>query len=191
MIFNKVITSTGKVDRLLRFIQESNIFFAFGQSTPWTNEWGAGISDINPPEPKEEDKTIPNPFIYKKAIKAMPVVPSGCGEMPFNNCSEVEANGKKWTAVDIETNPVELFYILKPRHIYLKAELQAVEFIEPSFRSVGLFKGLTLNESAPQDEIAYRAYDVKDPGVLYWASYNTPIYKQPNKVSEFEIIISL
>lgn len=191
MIFNKVITSTGKVDRLLRFIQESNIFFGFGQSTPWTTNWGAGISDINPPEPSEENRTIPNPFIYKKALQAIPVVPSGCGKIPFANCSEVEANGKKWTTVDIEANPVELLYILKPKHVYLKVELQPVEFTEGSFRSMGLFKGLTLKDSAPEDEVAYRSTDVEDPGILYWVSYGSPIYKQPSKVSEFEIIISL
>lgn len=191
MIFNNVITSTGKVDRLLRFIQESNFYFAFGKSTIWSSEWGATVTDNHPPAPALNSQVIPEVFIYKKAFKVLPAVPSGCGVIPFQNCSEVTVNGKKWTTIDLETNPVELFNILVPRHVYLSVVLDPNEIVEPSFRTIGLYKGLTLQPAANPEQLAFRPYDVKDPGILYWASYHSPIAKQDNKVTEFEILISL
>lgn len=189
--FNSLITTAGKVDRLLRFIETNTFFFAFGKDTPWDESWGAGVNDDNPPAPRSTTEQIPEIFGFKSAYKVLPVVESGCGTMQFSDCLENIASSSKWQTVEIEGNCRRTLNVIAPSKLYISVTLDPFEFLTQSYRAVGLYLNPKLKATAPRGQIFYTPDQLEDPGILYWASFSSPVLRQADKKIELEILVSL
>ncbi len=189
--FNSLITTAGKVDRLIRLIETNTFFFAFGKSTPWDESWGDNVSDANPPAPQSTTEQIPEIFGFKAAYKVLPAVQSCCGTIPFESCLDEIPSNRKWQTVEIEGNCRKNLNIIAPTKLYISVELQPREFLKESFRAVGLYLNPTFKATAPAGQIFYTPDQVENPGILYWASFSSPVLKQVDKKTELEILVSL
>jgi hypothetical protein len=184
-IFNYQITPFGKAHFLKQFLTEHTFYFAFGKSSSWDLSWGVDIDDTNPPKSNYK-LGIPEPFVYKQALAANLVVPANCDSVESKSTFTFE--GESWSFLDHTKLTIDQLSTLSPQHFFMSVDLDVEDFIQPSFRAVGLYVDLQL-KSGVSNQVIYTPDQVENPGILYWLSYNTPIVKRLDKKVKVDILL--
>jgi hypothetical protein len=194
-IFRTSPTDIGKVDRLLSFIQDNVFLFGFGQDEEWTNDYGVGVDDENPPVISRAATSIYNPTFYKKADQILPVVKSDCGVFSMSSCTDISPT-TKWTLLPIDTEgEIETVYAVKPTNIYLSVTISPEDrtllgLTEIQYRTVGLYRKPIFNSGVDLNKSLYLVSEIQDPGILYWYSNHTPQVFSATDCSTVKIIIN-
>lgn len=206
-IFNTMEVNTGRVNRIINFLESSPEFFiAIGKSTPWDNTFGLNISDANPPTPLERTKEILEPILYKRiqiGVGANSVASAASSNQQcsdFNNNSQILSSTSliqqspatqnfTFYALEDLTNS-EGDYIYNPEFIYIQGEINDLDYDVDSWRCSALYTKLFLNTNIPTNLNIYTPSQVKG-GLLHYITYNTPVLRQSGKAHNFEYIINV
>lgn len=169
-----LITFTNKhhVSRALSFKGLTNLFFAFGRTTPWTDE--------NTPPAPDPAQNMEETFAYKEVgYKTLVVRDDVNGTIVF-------PNGVKYkTVADVDA------YTQLANMVYLKSTLDFAELVGSEFRQVGIYSGLIKVEGVPGGQTLLLPADVSSPGRLEILQ-NTKVYhKYAESQRDLEIIIKL
>jgi hypothetical protein len=206
-IFNTVEVSTGRVNRIINFLQSSPEFFiAIGKSTPWDSSYGLNISDTNPPFPLESAKQILEPIIYKRirigvgstniisaaANRAQCLQNTNIPLLSSTSLVEQSPATENFTFFALEDllNNEGTDYINNPEFIYIQGEITDLDYTTDSWRSSALYTKLFFNTGVPTNLNIYTPDQVKS-GLLHHLTYNSPVLRQPGKIHSFEYIINV
>lgn len=206
-IFNTVEVNTGRVARIINFLQSSSEFFiAIGRNTPWDNSFGLNISDTNPPTPLNSEKGILDPIIYKRIQIGVGANSIAAAASTQAQCSDYNNN----TPILSSTNLIQqstatqnlTFYALEdlvnnegqhlrnPEFIYISGEILDTEYNTETWRVSGLYTKLFLNVGVSTNLQIYTPSQVKG-GLLHHLTYSSPVYRQSGKKHKFEYIITV
>lgn len=206
-IFNTVEVTTGRVNRIINFLNSSPEFFiAIGKSTPWDNSFGLNISDTNPPFPNASSTEILEPIIYKRiqiGVGSTSVISAASNKA---HCSDYNNNQDILTStVLVNQSPANqnfTFYSLQdlinndgqykynPEFVYIQGEISDLDYSTDNWRCSALFTKLFLNANVPTNLNVYNASQVKG-GLLHHLTYNSPVLRQSGKIHSFEYIINV
>jgi hypothetical protein len=206
-IFNTVEVSTGRVNRIINFLQSSPEFFiAIGKNTPWDSSYGFNISDTNPPFPLENSKEILEPIIYKRirigvgstniisaaSNKAQCLQNDNTSILSSTNLVEQSPATENFTFYALEDliNSQGDAYINNPEFIYIQGEITDLDYNSTNWRCSALYTKLFLNTGVPTNLNIYTPDQVKG-GFLHHLTYNSPVLRQPGKIHSFEYIINV
>jgi len=206
-IFNTIEVNTGRVARIINFLESSSEFFvAIGKSTPWETSYGLNITDTNPPFPLENQKEIVEPILYKRieigvggtSIIAPATTQTHCSDFDINTEvlssnvlvqeSTAQKNFRFFTLEELKNQQGEI--IKNPEFVYVQTEIKDTEYTQSSWRSSALYTKLFLKENVPSNLTLYTPDQVKG-GLLHHLTYNTPVFRQLNKTHKFEYIINV
>lgn len=204
-IFNTVEVNTGRVNRIINFLQSSSEFFiGIGKPTIWDSTFGLNISDINPPIPLENSKHLIEPIIYKRiqiGVGSNSIITPATNQAhcsDYNNNNQILSNtilvnqspsNQNFTFFALEdliNNEGD--YVYNPEFVYIQGEINDTEYNTESWRCSGLFTKLFLNTGIPNNLSIYTPDQVKS-GHLHHLTYNTPVLRQSGKTHNFEYII--
>jgi hypothetical protein len=206
-IFNTSEVITGRVNRIINFLNSSSEFFiAIGKPTPWDNSFGLSISDINPPFPNEDEKEIIEPIIYKRiqiGVGSNSIASAASNKLQcsdFNNNIDILGS-----TVLVNQSPATqnfTFYSLQdlinnngqyknyPEFIYIQGEISDTDYTTNDWRVSALYTKLFFNTGVPTNLSIYTPSQVKG-GLLHYLTYNTPVLRQSGKAHNFEYIINV
>lgn len=204
-IFNTVEVNTGRVNRIINFLQSSSEFFiAIGKPTPWDSTFGLNISDTNPPFPLQTEKEIIDPIIYKRiqiGVGSNSIVSAAADQAhcsDFNNNNLILSNNvlinqspatQNFTffalqdLIDSDGN-----YVYNPEFVYIQGEISDLDYNADSWRCSALFTKLFFKAGVPNNLSTYTADQITN-GNLHHLTYNTPVLRQSGKIHNFEYII--
>lgn len=174
-VFKSNNTNLSKIDKLL-YLVNSTYFFGIGKDTTWNTSWGDDVNEENPPMPEFNIDNLPDIKLYKKPYYQTLAVESQCGTVEFDSCGTSEGS-KKLTLINLETTNRDTLNAISPDYLYFKIEIEENDLTFANiqnFRVAGLYKNITFTNSK---RIRYLPTSVVNQGILYWASYFTPIQK--------------
>jgi hypothetical protein len=205
-IFNTNEVITGRVNRIINFLNSSSEFFiAIGKSTPWDSTYGLNISDTNPPFPNQNVKEILEPIVYKRiqiGVGANSIVSAASNKLQcsdFNNNEEVLSSTslinqspatQNFTFYSLQDLITNTYYKNYPEFVYVQGEINNTEYNETSWRCSGLYTKLFLKSNVPNNLTIYTPSQVQG-GLLHYITYNSPVLNQSGKTHNFEYIINV
>lgn len=199
-IFNTVEVNTGRVARVLNFVESSDDFYvALGKPTDWDGSFGLNINDSNPPEPPVDAVTLPEPIVYKKVEVAAPASRTVlCQEFNTNvdalssiilvQQSLTEQNYAIFDPSEV-VNPDGSF-AKEPELVYIKVDILGTDYAADEWRASALFTKLFLEDGVPTGQTLYQPSQVKG-GLLHHLTYNTPVERTDDKIHKFEYLINV
>lgn len=209
-IFNTVEVNTGKVARIINFLNSAEDFFiAIGKSTPWDSSFGVNVSDLNPPSPTVNETSIIEPIIYKR------IRLSTGGESSFQAkaasrsaaCSDFERNEEElssrvlvqetltqqnyslYTVNDL-IDPSTGRFLRNPEFVYISGEILGEEYEADNWRASALYTKLFFAPGVDPNLDIYTPNQVS-AGLLHHLTYNTPVERQDGKIHKFEYLINV
>jgi hypothetical protein len=205
-IFNTIEVTTGRVARIINFLESSPEFFiAIGKSTPWNQTYGLNINDNNPPFPLDSQLEILEPILYKR-IKIGVGADSVASAASMQNQCQENTNDEVLSSVNlIEQSAAQnnlTFFSLqdlknnqdnrihKPEFIYIQGEILDTDYTNDSWRCSALYTKLFLQPNVPTTLELYTPQQVKG-GLLHHVTYNSPVLRQVGKTHKFEYIITV
>lgn len=199
-IFNTANISSGTTNRIITFLKNTtNYFVAIGKPTSWSSKDGIGISDINPPIPRQEITNIPEIIVYKRVTKIIPaLLNKACYDVDFDanlNTDKVitqeNLGNNSYSLIPVEKLYESDGYTLRvfPTHLYISTKVDNTDYTENSFRAIGFYTNLTFNSGVANNKLIYKPSEVKH-GYLNWASYSTPVERLDRKVHNIEFLIT-
>lgn len=144
-------TVNSAVSRALDFVHRTDIYFAIGKTSPWSDE-------SNPPQPIETD-TLQELIGYRKVDTQYLVVPYDNRTLGQNDILITLSDGTKWLVIS-EANA----YTERARYVYISTTILPTDLPTGDYRQVGVFTGVV-----PQDGITkpnLLPSEVQKPGVL-------------------------
>lgn len=213
-VFNTVKPITGRVARILNFLETSGDFYiGLGKPTPWGSSYGQGVSDLNPPIPANNLANIPEPIIYKRVQCVAPATrlsvcindtdpnttcPNGDPirfDLNAENNPQVliqesfnEQSYRLYDPADIQ--PINGKYLITPEIIYAQGSILGTDYNTVGWRVSALFTQLFLADGVPEGQEIYFPQQVAG-GLIQQVTYNTLIERQSNKTHRFEYIITV
>lgn len=210
-IFNTATTISGRVARILNFVNSGTDFFVgIGKPTPWDASFGVNVSDINPPLPLATTLTLPEPIIYKRVKCVAPAsTVSICfnADSPINitNCSNTNFNIDQNAEVLVKESFTEQNYILHdpntivntgnsfnilPEFVYVQAEILGEDYAVDGWRASALYTKLYLADGVPDNLEIYSPNQVTG-GLIQQITYNTLVEREDSKIHRLEYIINV
>lgn len=174
----------GKLDRLLKLINNNNFFFVLGKPTQWDDEQ-------TPPFPLDEVESVEEPIVIKQAEFVTAAVISDCGEKDFRNCGFTNSEGNKLTIIDLENTSIKKLKKINPTYLYISVKFLPSELPEDTFRIIGVFNNIIFKPNVNNQKIVFSPEEVQEYKQLYWISYSTPVIKQINKITNLEVILNI
>ncbi len=197
-IFNTENLLVGRVGRLLAFLEYANNFYiAIGKSSPWTNDYGVGINDNNPPKPNINLSNIPETIIYKKVETVIPAVASNtCADINLDSKDfEVLAEGSLVQKTYNFIKPDKIYYSngelrAYPTHLYISTKVEYTDYDTSSFRAIGFYTSIDLKQGVDRNKLIVLPNEV-NKGLIHWASYSTPVERIEGKTHHIEFMMQL
>lgn len=210
-IFNTSTTISGKVSRILNFVESGKDFYVgIGKPTPWDTSFGTNVSEVNPPSPTNKTLMLPEPIMYKKVKCVAPAsrvatCTSFSEERNKRVCQDTSFNTPLNSEVLIKESFAERNYILYdpdeitikgntfnifPEFVYIQAEISGEEYLADGWRCSGLFTKLFLSENTTPNQEIYLPNQVEG-GLIQQITYNTFIERDDSKQHRFEYLINL
>lgn len=166
----------------------TNVFFAFGKSTPWTTADSLGASDTSPPSP-DSIEGVPEVIFYKRALEVLPALSSPSGTIQGAYRDEEGLRGDRWHLIDRSLVERPDSYLVYPTHIYVSCEVEYEDYGQDAFRAVGLYSDLQPKTNIPTNKVIYLPSEVEKPGYLHWRAFSTPINRVFGKSSKIEVLL--
>lgn len=186
--------------RAIKFYYNTkNIMFGFGRQSPWGTLPGDNrppliYNDYKPPLPSLDTENLQEIIGYKRPEIMQFVIPSDVGVY--------KVDGINWQIVKpdtTETNPDILRELtisevkrLKCRWVYVSVTIEGSEFVNTTYRQVGLFSELKVNytNGGLDDQTLYEAdHIIPGSGVLEAYQNRKMIIRQPDQREKFAFVI--
>ncbi len=212
-IFNTITTISGRVTRILNFLESSDDFYvAIGKPTPWDASFGSGVSELNPPSPEPSSIVLPEPILYKKVCCVAAATRSRFCETPVDNTnlggnaalcpddglladstvliqeSFTDQNFTYYSADQIQI--INGQYTVFPEVIYVKGQIQGEDYTEDGWRASALFTQLILADGVQTGLDVYQPSQVIS-GIIQQMTYNTVVERDDGKNHRFEYLINV
>lgn len=159
--FKQTYPAVSKSNRVLNYISKP-FHCCLGKASPWPNINDTPL-DIDP-----DIRSIPEPLIYFPVFNLLPAIRSPCG-----NKTLIDSNGAVQSWYIFYEDPGHPY---NPTHVYVSIQVKDKYLMADTYRCIGLYSGLILNEGVTESEY-YLPQWVKDPGVLEWVCFHSPIEK--------------
>lgn len=209
-IFNTVEVNTGRVARIINFLDSAEDFFiAIGRANPWDSSFGLNVSDINPPTPSINATQIIDPIIYKR------IRLSTGGQSEFQAkaasrsaaCSDFQQNEESLSSqilvqetltqqnytlytVDDIVDPVTGEFNRNPEFVYVSGQILGEDYEADEWRASALYTKLFFADGVNDNLDIYTPSQVVG-GLLHHLTYNTPVERQDGKIHKFEYLINV
>ncbi len=209
-IFNTVEVNTGRVARIINFLDSAEDFFiAIGRPNPWDSSFGLNVSDINPPSPSINATQIIDPIIYKR------IRLSTGGQSEFQAkaasrsaaCSDFQQNEDPLSSqilvqetltqqnytlytVDDIVDPVTGEFTRNPEFVYVSGQILGEDYEADEWRASALYTKLFFADGVNTNLDIYTPNQVVG-GLLHHLTYNTPVERQDGKIHKFEYLINV
>lgn len=176
-----------------------NIMFAFGRQSPWGTLPGDNVGNLiyneyKPPLPTLDAENLQEIIGYKRPEKMQFVIP--------DNVGAYKVDGIWWNIVKpttSETNPdiikkltIEEVKRLKCRWVYLTVTIEGNEFINTTYRQVGLFSDLKVNyaNGGTDNQALYNENEIfPGSGVLEAYQNRKMILRQSDQREKFAFVL--
>lgn len=176
-----------------------NIMFGFGRQSPWGTLPGDNrppliYNDYKPPLPTLDAENLQEIIGYKRPEKMEFVIP--------NDFGTYKVDGIFWQVVKpttTETDPdivkqltVEEVKRLKCRWVYLSVTVEGNEFINTTYRQIGLFSDLKVNLSSgatPNQSLYLADQIINGSGILESYQNRKMIIRQSDQREKFAFVI--
>lgn len=175
-----VATYKSHVSRAWAFYQDTpNIMFAIGRTTAWDNE-------NNPPPPVLDKDELDEVIGYKRFGTMKFVIPDSEGL--------ITVDGVRWTEVTVDPGiPDDTIYKAalreNSRWVYVETILEPEDFTGQTYRQIGLYSRIELDEGVSESEEIYIPAQIEDHGILEVYQNRRPIYRQIDQRELVALII--
>lgn len=164
-----VSTYKSHVSRAWSFYNDTpRIMFAIGKTTPWTNE-------NQPPNPVIDKNTLDELIGFKKVDRMLFVIPD-----PVNGTIVID--NVRWTPIEPDPAiPGDTLYNAirraNARWVYVETVLESTEFPNTTYREIGLYSRILLNDGVSTSQLTYNPSEILDSGILEAWKTRPPVYK--------------
>lgn len=173
-----VLSLPGRVERAIAFAAQSDIYVAFGRTSPWgTQSDETGLDDLTPPIPDPRHRHLFEPLGYKKATARL-VTPDPNGAL--------RTYDTRWRVLD----EAEARTLLSP-YVYINASFDYDELpIDVEYRQLAVYSGLVPEGSVAPGQVALLPGEVQDPGILEYLYNDRPALRSINEVDVFDLVMT-
>ncbi|MBU5669499.1 hypothetical protein KQI68_06560 [Peptoniphilus sp. MSJ-1] len=167
-----IITNTAHCSRALAFVEQGNVFFGIGKTSPWEKETEEGFI---PPEPDLDAENLEELVGLKKAERVSLVVPD-------------ENGGIEYAKQRFRTVSKEEGLRLKSRWVLIETTIYFEELPPVAYRQIGLFSRVT-PVSGKENSNVLLPKDIKDIGILEVLNNRKPVTRQSDTKDTYIMII--
>lgn len=167
-----IITNTAHCSRALALMEQGNLFFGIGRTTPWEYENEEGFI---PPEPDLDAENLDELIGLKKAERVSMVIPDENGEIEYAN-------------IKFKTLTKEEALKLKSRWVLIETTIYFEELPPVAYRQIGLFSRVTPVTGMENSNLLLPK-DIKDIGVLEVINNRKAVTRQSDTKDTYFIII--
>ena len=157
------------VNRALEFTAKNDKYFAIAKTAPWSN-------DNLPPKPDFGTANLTGVIGYKKVERMHLVVPDVNGSISYRD--------SKWRQIDRNDAMQE-----RSRWVYLECTLMYDELPLQTYRQIGLFSGLEMEENVPPGKYALLPNEVQNPGILEVVDNRKPSSREIDQKEIISLIV--
>lgn len=144
-----MITNAAHCARALSLVEQSNIYFGIGRTTPWENE---NEPEFIPPEPNVEAETLEELVGLKKAERVVMVIPDEDGDIDYGT-------------LKYKTLSKEEALRRKARWVLVETTVRFDEMPAVSYRQIGVFSRVQ-PASGYENRLVLNPNEIQDVGIL-------------------------
>lgn len=167
-----IITNTAHCSRALALVEQGNIFFGIGRTSPWENENEEGFI---PPEPDLNAENLDELIGLKKAERVSMVVPDDKGEIEY-------------AKIRFRTVDKEEALRLKSRWVLVETTIYFEELPPVAYRQIGLFTRVKPINGKENSSILL-AKDIEDIGILEVINNRKAVTRQSDTKDTYFMVI--
>ena len=176
-----VSTYKSHVSRAWSFYNDTpNIMFGIGKNVPWPDE-------NNPPDPSIDKDGLDELIGLKRINMKKFVIPD-----PTNGTIIID--GVRWKIIEADpTISGDTLYNAVRRNnarwVYVQVMLEESDFINVSYREIGLYSRMVLKSGVNTSNLVYKPTDFSDLGILEVWKTREPIYRTSGQREELTLIM--
>lgn len=167
-----ILTNTSHCARAMALVEQGNIYYGIGRTTPWEDEESP---DFLPPIPDMDATNLDELVGMKKADRVVMVMPDESGEIQYG--------GQRFKPLTLE----EAFQN-KARWVYVEVNIRYDELPPVSYRQIGIFSRVRpTNEN--EGKMILLPDEIEDVGILEVLNNRKVVTRQSDTKDTYEMII--
>lgn len=167
-----IITNTAHCSRALALVEQGNIFFGIGKTTPWDKENEEGFV---PPEPDLDAENLDELIGLKKAERVSMVIPDDSGEIEY-------------AKIRFKTISKEEALRLKARWVLIETTIYFEELPPVAYRQIGLFSRVKPVDGKENSNVLLPK-DIEDVGILEVLNNRKAVTRQSDTKDTYFMVI--
>lgn len=167
-----IITNAAHCARALALVEQGNLYFGLGRTTPWENE---ELAEFMPPSPDVDAKTLDELIGMKKASRVTMVEPSENGEIEYSD--------KRFTTLTQEQALEK-----QARWVLIETRIEFEELPPVSYRQIGIFSRVKTTEGNENKNVLLPD-EIENVGILEILNNRKVVTRQSDTKDSYTMIV--